>query len=129
MLLFVFKCITWNNFYTFLVIIFISNEKERDWRFQQYYVIMTRHFFRKRYHHFFKCRNWYTYHIYIVTTEPVDFKQLYLFYKFYSIKQKFFYLNELHIGCSLLTIQVKHNYTFPSLSVFYFTESKCLKFL
>ena len=105
---------TLNNFFKLLVIIVIWNQKQTNWPFKQYYVKTSRYFYRKLYHHFFKCRKnwkragiqtvlrkraekfwkkifsrWHKCNIYIAATSGLDFKQLYIIYKFYPIKRIF----------------------------------------
>ena len=105
----------------------ISNQKQTNWPYKQYYVKTSRYSYRKRYHLFFQvqekletCRNSnltncrrkcfgydirYKCSIYIVTTNALNFKQLYIFYKFYLIKRKCIYLKEFH--CSKMKFSIK----------------------
>ena len=106
----IFSCKTLNNFYKLLFITVICNEKQKHWPYKQYYVETSRYFYRKLYYHnFFECRkNWRRagiqiwqiledhvlemmrwYKGNIVTTSALDFKQLYIIYKFYPIKRLF----------------------------------------
>ena len=60
-------------------------------------------------------------------TSALDFKQLYIFYKFYLIKR--IYLSErITYLEQRLTVELKNSYTLASVSVLCFTENECLKF-
>ena len=146
-----------NNFYKLLTIIVIWNEKQTDWPYEQNYFKTSRYFNRKPYHLFFSSARktgkvpefefdqllktifwrWYKSKIYIVTTNALDFKQLYIFYKFYLINEytwpsiftqkamEYTYLKEFHIWQNLLPVQFKNSYLLPSLCVLCFTGKTC----
>ena len=59
---------------------------------------------------------------YIIATSVLDFKQLYIFYKFYP-KNRYIYLTELYIWYRYLPAQDKYSYTLPRLCVLFFAGS------
>ena len=61
--------------------------------------------------------------IFIIATSVLDFKQLYIFYKFYSKKNRCIYLTELYIWYRYLPVQDKFSFTLPRLRVLFFAGS------